>query len=228
MKKYKATILNSKGFGKVSPELEARRKEHLAFVILGYGRWIPYESFDFESMSLARKWPVEGREVFECLGTDPINAKILMVSGPWQASDLGSMLPQLDLIAWDLDEGRQEFPRQANAEMLECLSEAGLEAFHDALLERHADSVSATNALTDLLESLGAELVDSGAMYDADGNQEGPRDAVFDLQDDTELACKVYHSPRRVEIEYNYERPLPPDILDAIEQWQTAGLENLL
>ena len=83
-------------------------------------------------------------------------------------------------------------------------------------------SVAAVTELTALLEGLSAELVDTGAMYSPDGNQVGPRDAVYELQDDTELVCRIYHNPRKVEIEYNYDRPIPPDIADAIRQWELA------
>ena len=85
------------------------------------------------------------------------------------------------------------------------------------LLQRHRASFDAAETLQRALEGVGLELLDTGALYNADGEQEGPRDLVMGVPDtETEYAFRVYHDPRKAETDGD----LPTDVAEAVAKWE--------
>ena len=85
------------------------------------------------------------------------------------------------------------------------------------LQEQHRESFQAAETLQKALEATGLELLDTGAYYDKEGNQEGPRDLVMEVPGtDTEYAFRVHHDPRKAET----DDTLPAAVAEAVAKWE--------
>lgn len=221
MKYKKATIAGPKGFGMTKID-EDRLREKGIFCVTGYEFWINWADLDPDTLTLTQRYSDEATKVFSLLRErNIIEATAALRNGPWSASDIGNLLKELDQRAWELSEDRrnQQPVGQVDERILRTLTNYALGAYHDALLLKHKESADATEALQKALESQGLELLDTGAMYSAEGEQEGPRDLVMGVPGtDTEYVFRVYHSPRKAETDDN----LPIEVREAVATWAVA------
>ena len=203
----------------MSEEQEGRLKEQTIFYILGYGKWVSWGDLDPSPLQIVKKFPKESSEVFSLLSSNKIiEATLALRIGPWKYQDLGSLLPELDVLA-NLDPDRESLG-PVTTKILRILQKHGLESYHESLLEKHKESSEATEALKTALEKVGLEMWDTGAMYSREGEQEGPRDLVMGVPGtDTEYSFRVYHSPRKAE----FEGSLPLEVKRAVEIWETSN-----
>lgn len=222
MKYKKATITGSNGFGMTKKD-EDRLREQGIFYVTGYEFWIQWEDLDYRSLALTAKYPLEATEVFTLLAERKIvEATAALRKGPWTAHDLGVLLRELDKQAWLLSEDRrnQNPIGSIDQRILRTLSNYSLGAYHDALMAKHKESADATEELQVALEKMGLELLDTGAMYSADGEQEGPRDLVMGVPDtETEYVFRIYHAPRKAET----DDELPSEVAEAVAKWEMAA-----
>jgi hypothetical protein len=222
MKYKKATITGSKGFGMTKKD-EDRLREQGIFYVTGYEFWIKWETLEYRTLTFVAKYPVEATRVFTLLAERKVvEATAALRKGPWTAHDLGTLLKELDEQAWEQSEDRrnQAPAGQVDERILRTLSNYALGAYHDALMVKHKESAEATEALQGALEEMGLELLDTGAMYSAEGEQEGPRDLVMGVPgSETEYAFRVYHDPRKAETDDD----LPTDVKQAVATWEVAA-----
>ena len=91
-----------------------------------------------------------------------------------------------------------------------------LKRLYAELQQRHRVSFEAVEELQQALEKdLGAELLDTGALYTKDGEQEGPRDLVVGLQG-KEFSFRVFHNPRKAET----DDTLPAEVSAVVSRWE--------
>lgn len=209
-----------KGFGKMSEKHEKELRGQAIFLALGYQKYFDWTDVEPDTLSFVQKFWVEGNAVFDALNNnDYWTARHLLEEGPWTYKDLGVLIRELDEWALGLSEERREIGAMPMEE-IEYLTYAGLHYYHEALVERHPESIKATESLQKLLEQeLGAEMVDTGATYDREGNQQGGRDLVMELKNGEEVALHIHHNPRRAE----YEGAIPERMKALIAQWEAAA-----
>jgi len=204
----------------MNKEQEDRLREQTLFYVLGYGKWINWQELEPDTLPFVQKYWEEGNEVIALLAAGAVTEAVTALrEGPWSAQDLGQLLPELD--RWALLVSSDRYAKgPMDEETLAEVRSHGLETYHDALLLKHAASVEATEALQAVLEVLGLELLDTGAMYSATGEQEGARDLVMGVPGtETEYAFRVWHSPRKAET----EDTLPNDVEAAVRQWEVVA-----
>ena len=199
---------------------EERLREETIFYVLGYELWLNWEDLEPDTLQFVQKHWEAGNKLFALLAErDLVAAVTAMREGPWSARDLGQLLPVLDDWALALSEERRAFG-EMNEDTLHMVRRYGMEEYHLALLAKHKQSAEATEALQASLEAIGLELLDTGAMYSATGEQEGPRDLVMGVPGtETEYAFRVWHSPRKAET----QDPLPTDVARAVQQWEVVA-----
>lgn len=217
--KYRKATIQPKGFGKVDTKLAEKVRGESVLLVLGYARWIDFADVEPDTMAFVQKFWDEGNQLLDTLAEGDIwTARNLLEEGPWSYEDLGVLVRDLDEWAMVLSDERQVIGSMPLEEVRKTLHH-GLEVYHDALLKHHSASAEATDALQEALEAHGLELWDTGAMYDREGNQEGPRDLVMGVPNtETEYAFRVYHSPRKAE----YNGALPDAIQETVKQWESA------
>ena len=219
-KDYKQSAI---GFSKKSDEQrekdEIRLREQGIFYVTGYGMWINWEDLEPDTLTFTQKYWDEANGVFTLLSAGKlIEGTTALRKGPWTALDIGALLQELDEWALNLSSGRQKMG-ELDGNVLRTLSTYAVEAYHDALMTKHAASFEATEELQRLIETeMGAEMVDTGAYYDKEGNQEGARDLVFELKNGSEVALQVYHNPRKVA----HEGAIPERMQNLIAQWEVG------
>jgi hypothetical protein len=105
-------------------------------------------------------------------------------------------------------------------EALVFCRQAGLEAYHSNLKVVHADRFEAESSLSKaVMDATDWELIDCGMMLEEDGTPANEyRDAVF-AKGNTEVALRVFHSPRHVEC----DEDIPEEIQAVITQWTVAA-----
>jgi hypothetical protein len=218
-KKYQKAAISPKGFSKESEKLAQEIRGESIMLVLGYSKWLEWSDIEPDTLVFVQKFWTEGNELMDTLAAGGIwEARNLLEKGPWGYQDLGMLIRDLDQWAMALSEERREIGDMPLEEVSKTVY-YGLETYHEALLAKHAESAQAAETLQQALEGLGLELWDSGAMYDRDGNQDGPRDLVMGMPEtEIEYAFRIYHSPRRAE----YEGTLPEDLAAAVRQWQAA------
>lgn len=199
---------------------EDKLRESTFFYVLGYELWLNWEEMEPDAFELVRTYNDEGKELFGLLAArDFLGAVVCLREGPWSAKDLGQLLPELDSWAMALSEKRRALGEMSE-DTLQMIRVYGMEQYHLALLEKHKESAEATEALQAKLEAIGLELLDTGAMYSASGEQEGPRDLVMGVPGtETEYAFRVWHAPRKAETDDN----LPKDVEAAVRQWEVVA-----
>jgi hypothetical protein len=102
----------------------------------------------------------------------------------------------------------------------EAQEQQKLKQLYAELQQRHRVSFEAAESLQNALEKeLGAELLDTGALYTKDGEQEGPRDLVVGLKG-AEFTFRVFHDPRKAETDDN----LPSEVAAVVSRWATEAL----
>ena len=221
-KKYTKRIANPsvKGFGKINEKQEKELRGRAIFLILGYRKYFGWRDIEPDVLTFVQQFWDEGNELFNALyANDVWTARNLLEQGPWTYKQLGVLIKELDEWALGLSAERREMGAMP-LEEIEHLTYAGLHYYHEALLARHSESVEATDSLQKLLEKeLNAEMVDTGATYDRDGNQEGGRDLVLELKNGEEVALHVHHNPRKAE----YEGVIPDRMKALIAQWEAAA-----
>ena len=220
-KKYKATVQTvGNGFGRVDEKLAKRIKEDGALMVLGYTQWIDYADIEPDTLSFVQKYWDDGNRLMDALASkDYVQAMALLREGEWTHEDISTLLPELDQWAMGLSAERREIGAMA-LEGIRALVRHGMETYHEALLAKHAESVEATESLQQLLEAgMEATMVDTGAYYDAAGNQEGGRDLVLELANGMEVALTVHHNPRHVD----YEGAIPERMKALIGEWEVAA-----
>ena len=215
MQYRKATIAKGSGFAN-PPELDARLLDHTAFQVLGYGEFISWGDIEPDTLAFTQKYWEPANELFTLLANGQyVEALKALRQGPWSPHVLPELLIDLDLWALALSPERQELGAMS-AQILDLLRRHGMETYHGALRQRHLASFEAAESLQDLLETeMGAEMVDTGALYDREGNMEGARDLVMQLRNGAEIALRVYHDPRQVK----YEGAIPERMQKLIESW---------
>lgn len=200
--KYSTTIVPPKGFGKsVSREKQEQEFKNLqSLALIGLSTLFDTERVDIASFSLFHEFPEETQSLFASFASDDlIQASRLILNSDWSVLMLHSFLSEMEDYANVLCDEFHKIVNETPSFRMKVLTRLGIGALNDALLEKHSESVEATVALQELLEGIGGEMIDTGAMYDADGNQEGPRDLVMDFPDWPEVHFRVFHNPRRVE-----------------------------
>lgn len=219
MKYRKAGITRGQGFG-VTKEQEDKHREVAFFYVIGYGKWVKWEEMDPGELPFVNDYGNEAAKVFELLANNAVvQAVTALREGPWNLQDLYKLMTQLDQWAELTSEDRFNLG-EMNEDILRTLHNHGLETFHLALLEKHKESAEATEALQATLEAIGLELLDTGAMYSANGEQEGPRDLVMGVPGtETEYVFKVWHAPRKAET----DDTLPKNIAAAVRQWEVVA-----
>lgn len=219
MKYRKCGITGPKGFGVPSKEAEDKMREQSCLMVLGYGKWVDWSDLESDTLNFVQQYWEEGNHLFETLSEGKVlDALTQLRNGPWSATDLARMLPELDHWAMLMSAERAVLGPM-NERIIRTITNEGVETYYGALLEKHAESVEATEDLQRALEELGLELWDTGAMYSPEGLQEGPRDLVMGVPDtETEYAFRIYHAPRKAE----YEGTLPEEVAAAVKQWEVA------
>ena len=219
MKYRKAGITRGQGFG-ITKEQEDKQREVAFFYVLGYGKWVKWEDLTSRELLFVKEYGNEAAKLFELLANNAVvEAVAALREGPWSLQDLYQLMTRLDKWAELTSEDRLGLGEMSE-EILRTLHNHGLETFHLALLEKHKESAEATEALQATLEAIGLELLDTGAMYSANGEQEGPRDLVMGVPGaETEYAFRVWHAPRKAET----EDTLPKDVAAAVQRWEVVA-----
>jgi hypothetical protein len=217
MKYKKEKISFKKGFGERAQRQEQELREQGIFYALGYGQWLDWSSVEPDCLNFVQSFWDEALELFELLSKgDVLGSVNALRKGPWTSDDLGLLLRDLDNWAFISSEERAALGPMTQ-QTLRKLQGFGIECYHEALCEKHKESVSATEALQEVLEQEGLEFLDTGAYYDKEGNQDGPRDLVVGVPGTgTEYSFQVYHSPRKAE----YKGVLPDNVKEAVHRWQ--------
>jgi hypothetical protein len=218
---YKTTTpQKSKGFAPSRKPPEDQLKQGAFLYLLGYAKLLDFAELEPDCFQFVQNHWKEGNQLFDQLAAgDLVGAQTLVHEGAWSAESFGHLLPELDRVALATSPERQEWGGQLGVQTLHRLHQKGLESFHDALAERHKESFAAAETLGTLLEQeLGAETVDTGALYSPKGEQEGPRDLVVALGG-KEYAFKVFHAPYRVET----EDTLPAGVAAVVSQWEATA-----
>lgn len=97
----------------------------------------------------------------------------------------------------------------------EAQEQQKLKSLYAELQQRHRVSFEAAESLQLALEKqVGAELLDTGALYSPDGEQEGPRDLVVEVKGN-EYTFRVFHDPRKAET----DDTLPAEVAAVVAQW---------
>lgn len=220
--KYKKGAIQSKGFGKADKKLAERVRAESILLILGYTRWIDFGDVEPDTLNFVQKFWEEGNLLLDTLAEGDIwTARNLLEEGPWDYNDLGTLVKGLDDWALALSDEREAIGPMPLDEVRKTLNH-GLEVYHDALLERHAESARAEATLTEAMEKVGYTLFDTGAVYTRDGKQDGPRDACYEREGAPDILCKVYHGPMRVEWVTEGEGEVPVAVSETLLQWEGA------
>jgi len=214
------TQRKGKGFGAQSEPPEDQLKQQAFLYLLGYSTLVDFTEVAPDCFEFVQKHWKEGNELFSALATgELVEAQTVVHTGPWTAKQLAQLLPELDRFALVTSPERQEWGEEVGVQTLRRLKQKGLETFYDALAERHRESFTAAETLGALLEQeLGAETVDSGALYDRYGNQEGPRDLVVELAG-KEYAFRVFHTPNKAETDDS----LPTEVATVVSRWEQVA-----
>jgi len=218
-KAYKKSIVSMNGFGKDSAKIREEYREQGLFYVIGYGQWLDWSAIEPDTLQLVQKFWDDGNALFDLLASGKVvDAVACLRNGPWSGEDIARLLPELDEWALALSPERRLLGA-FGIETLRMLSKRGMEDYYVALLDKHRESAEAAETLQAALEAVGLEFLDTGAMYDANGDMEGPRDLVMGVPNaDTEFAFRVFHSPRRAE----YDGSLPEEVASAVQQWEVA------
>jgi hypothetical protein len=216
-KNYKATTTNGKGFAPSNTPPEDQLKQEAFFYLLGYAELLNFADLEPDCFAFVQKHWDQGNALFNSLAEgDLVGAQTLIHEGLWTAVELEYLLPELDRVALASSTQRQEWGEQMGAQTLRRIQQKGLVAFHSALAEKHRESFSAAETLGTLLEQeLGAETVDSGALYNRNGTQEGPRNLVVAMGG-KEYAFRVFHAPCRAETDDD----LPAAVAAVVSRWE--------
>jgi hypothetical protein len=209
---------SDKGFAPSNKPPEDQLKQEAFLYLLGYAELLNFADLKPDCFQFVQKHRDDGLALFAALAEGKlVEAQTLAHTGPWTAEEFGYLLPELDRVALATSTERQEWGDQVGVQTLRRLHQKGLEAFYEALTERHRESFTAAETLGTLLEQeLGAETVDTGALYNRDGTQEGPRDLVVALGD-KEYAFRVFHAPYRAET----DDALPAAVAAVVSRWET-------
>jgi len=92
------------------------------------------------------------------------------------------------------------------------------EIFYEKMRQRHIVSFTLQEELAGVVEKLGYELIDTGAMYSPDGEQEGGRDLVF-RKNGREYHLQLFHEPQ-VSVEVHDE--IPENLEMAVSEFVTS------
>jgi hypothetical protein len=217
-KKYKKEkIASVKGFGEQSRKKEEMLREQGIFYVIGYGKWLEWSSVEPDCFTFTQSFWDEANKLFDYLAKNQIiEAVSTLRKGPWSSDDIGLLLRELDRWAM-LSNPERAIQGSVTTRTLRELHYFGLESYHDALCRKHSESVSVTEKLQEFLEDVGLEFIDTGAYYDKEGNQDGPRDLVVGVPGtSTEYSFRVYHYPKKAE----YEGTLPEEVKKAVQLWQ--------
>jgi hypothetical protein len=219
MKYRNKGVTKAKGFGATQQKDEERLREQSMFYVLGYGKWLEWSDIEPDTLVFTQNHWDEANELFGLLAQGKtVEALTALRKGPWTASAVAQLLPELDVWA-RLVSPERDAQGPMNGDLLTSIGRHGLETYHRALLEKHKESAEATEALQNALEELGLELWDTGAYYDKEGNMEGGRDLVMGVPNSkTEYTFRVFHSPRVAETDDD----LPDDVSEVVRQWEAA------